>query len=68
MYYYYNQLSSNKIDPAQKRGLNCTDGIFIAEEMIEVIEGSKLLEVNEIVVTDHRSYIIDINLKEYFQD
>jgi len=31
--------------------------------LIEFVEGSKLYEINDIINTDHRSYIIDLNIE-----
>jgi len=38
------------------------------EGIISYIEGCKMLSFEEIVFSDHRSYVIDINLEEYFED
>jgi len=35
---------------------------------MEYVEGSLLNECNEIIFTDHRSYIVDINFEDYFED
>jgi hypothetical protein len=37
-------------------------------EILQWIEGSQLCEVNEIIDIDHRLYVIDINLKGYFNE
>ena len=33
-----------------------------------MIEGYKLIETNEIVISDYYTYIIDVNLNEYFKE
>jgi len=40
----------------------------VSSRVIELIEGVKLLDNNAIVMTDHRAYLMDFNLQEYFQD
>jgi len=60
-------LNPDQIDPTQIRGLKYIDGIFITEGVIEVIEESKLVEINNIVITDYRGYMFDMNIKSYFE-
>ena len=33
-----------------------------------MIEGCKLIEINEIVILDHCTYIVDVNLSNYFEE
>ena len=33
---------------------------------MQYIEDSQLVETNNVIITDHRVYIIDMNIKEYF--
>ena len=49
-------------------GSNLIDTFAISEGLMEYIEGVKLVAHNEIVNTDHRAYIVDINIEEYFED
>ena len=42
--------------------------IAILEGILEYIEGSKLLDNNDIVFLDYRSYLVDMNLEEYFKE
>lgn len=34
---------------------------------MEYIEGSKLVDYSEIVESDHRGYVIDVAMEEYFE-
>ena len=34
--------------------------------MLEFIDGSKLINFNEVIFTDHRGYITDLALEKYF--
>ena len=36
--------------------------------IIEYVEGCKLFEIEEITLTDHRAYTVDINLEQYFTE
>ena len=41
--------------------------IAITPNIMECIEGYKLLEANEVMIMDHRSYLVDINFECYFK-
>ena len=41
------------------------EAVFL--NLMECIEGCKLLETNEIIITDYRLYLIDINLKKCYR-
>ena len=64
----YHQLQFNQMDNTEERGLKPIDTIAASYGISEYVEGSKLIECNDIIFTDHRSYIIDINIKDYFND
>ena len=40
--------------------------IAASESILLFVEGCRLHEINEILDTDHRRYVVDIDLKEYF--
>ena len=48
------------------RGSAPIDTIAISLRLSEFVEGYKLFETNKFVVSDHRAYVIDINLEGYF--
>jgi len=43
------------------------DTIAVTPNIIECIKGYKLLEVNDIIITDYHTYLVDINFEKYFQ-
>ena len=43
------------------------DTIAATENILEVIEGCKLVKAKDIILNYHRAYIVDINFEEYFQ-
>ena len=57
-----------RMDLTQKRGFNSINSIAVSLNLMKYVEGCKLLEINEVIATDYRSYIIDINFEEYFQE
>ena len=61
-----NNVEWKEMDNIYKRGSRLIDIIAVSPGLIEVVEGCVLLEINNIVISDHRSYIIDLNLQRYF--
>jgi len=48
-------------------GSKSIDSIAVTLNIIECIEGCKLLEANEVMITDYRFYLVDINFECYFE-
>ena len=47
-----------------RRGSKCIDSIVTTSTIIQYVESSLLKERNKVVDTDHRSFIVDINLED----
>ena len=62
-----NNIPYEKLDKTYKHGSSIIDSITASSRIMQYIEGCKLLEYNEIVESDHRVYMIDITIDEYFQ-
>ena len=58
----------SKIDNIYKIGSKPIHSIAASPSIMNCIEGYKLIEVNEIVLSNHRGYLIDINLELYFSE
>ena len=54
------------MDNTYRDGSKCIDTIAASESILSFVEGCRLHEINEILNTDHCGYVVDINLKEYF--
>ena len=63
VYQSFNYIEVEDLDGTYKRSSNCLDSIAASQDIIQYIEGSKILEVNEVVNTNHRSYLIDVNFE-----
>ena len=63
-----NNIRKEEMDKTYVHGSNPIDTIAMSEGLLEYVEGSKLLSHNEIVNTDHRAYVVDVNLEGYFED
>ena len=44
----------------------CIDTIAASESILSFVEEYRLYEINRILDTDHCGYVVDIDLKEYF--
>ena len=44
------------------------DSIAAIQNLLDFIEESSLLETNEVILTNYRAFVIDINLESYFED
>jgi len=64
----HNRINLNNLNRTNKRGSVPIDTIVATEGIISYVEGCKILSFEEIVFSDHRSYVIDVNLEEYFED
>ena len=51
-----------------KNGSKPIDTIAATEGAIEHVDGCKLLYHAEVVISDHRPHVIDVNLEEYFNE
>ena len=54
------------MDNTYRDGSKYIDTIAALDSILSFIEGCRLYKVNEILDTDHRRYVVDIDLKEYF--
>lgn len=62
----HNNIELKQLDHTESRGSKPIDTIAISRGLKEFVEGCMLQECNDIILTDHRSYIIDLNLEAYF--
>ena len=44
----------------------CIDFVAATSRLINDIEGCKLINYNQIIESNHRGYLIDLNLEQYF--
>ena len=66
IYKTINSIEPENLDHIHRDGSNCIDSIATTYNIMEFIEGSLLIETNSIINTDYQSFLININIKEYF--
>jgi hypothetical protein len=63
-----NNINLKQLDKAYINRLKAIDSNAVSEGLMEFVEGLKLIHHNEIIFSDHRAYIVDINIEDYFND
>jgi len=63
-----NNIELNDMDKTYINGRFQIDSIAASNGIMNYIEGCQVVDNNEIIHTDHRGYVIDVNLQEYFDD
>ena len=48
-------------------GLNCIDIIATSSRLINYVDRYKLTDFDKLIITNHREYIVDMYLEEYFE-
>ena len=64
----YNLIADKELDCTYIGGSRCIDSIAGTQNILDFMEGSKLLEANEIIILDYRAFVIDINMESYFKE
>ena len=63
-----NDVQINQIGRTYKHGSKPIDSFAATSGIMEYVDGCEILGYNEVVESDHRSYLVDISLEEYFND
>jgi len=58
--------SENRDSTYQYRS-NCIDIIAASTNLLEFIDGYSIVDFNQIIITDHRGFLVDVNLEDFFQ-
>ena len=63
-----NNIEFENMSTTNKNGSKPIDTIAATEGIMEHVDGCKLLSHAEVVISDHRPCVIDVNLEEYFNE
>ena len=63
IHYKHNNILLQRIDQTYKTGPKSINSIATSLNIMKYVEGYHLLEVNEIIISNHRSYLVDVNLE-----
>ena len=59
-------IDSKNRDSACKHGSLAIDIVTMSTNLIEHVNGSKLINFSNIIVIDHRGFLVDVNLENLF--
>ena len=62
-----NNIEMNQMDKTSKLGLKPIDSFAASAGILDYVEGSMTFDFNKIFETDHRGYLVDVGLDEYFE-
>ena len=63
-----NEILNWDYDNTHKDRKNYINIVVISYGLVEYVKGSKLVEYDEIVNSDHRGYLVNINIVNYFDN
>ena len=66
IYSYINNFEVKEEDNTHIKGTKQIDAVMTTTNLLEVVQGSRMVDSKEITDSDHRGFIVDINVKEYF--
>jgi len=66
VYDLLNSSKNIKWDNTYIKGLKCIEFMAATSSLINFIEKGEIINYNQIIYSDHRGYLIDINLEQYF--
>jgi len=55
------------LEVTYKYGSKYIDTIVAIDSILEMVDGYEITHFEELLYTDHRGYIVDFNLKAYFE-
>ena len=61
-----NDTEDSERDRTYKKGRNQINAIFATETVLQYVSSSKIIDFDEIIPTDNRGFLININFEEYF--
>ena len=63
-----NEVDEKNREATHEHGSKCIDFVLGTERVMNILYGIELIECNKIVDSDHRGYLFDFNLEEYFDE
>ena len=65
MFWHVRKDNMDARENTQRRGKKCIDSISVSEGLLPYIEGCEMTNYSEIIVTDHRGFVVDIDINAY---
>jgi len=64
----FNKINFNQMDNIYHKGSVPIDSITVSPNLIECVKEYRLFETDELIIIDHHSCIINLNLEQYFRE
>ena len=61
------QIESKNRDSIYQYGSNYIDIVAVSTNLLEFIDECSIVNFNQIIITDHREFLVDMNLEDFFQ-
>ena len=68
MYQVFNYIKVEELDYTHQYSIKSIDLIAASPNILELMEGSQLFKIEEIVNTDYQGFVIYINLEKHFEE
>jgi len=66
VYQEVNDFEDCSRDKTYKKGSNQIDVVFTNESLLRYVRGSRLVDFNKVVISDHIGFLLDIDYEKYF--
>ena len=66
IHYYINETKNQRKDSTYKFGSKCINTIAASIGIMKIVNGCILLDFEELIISNHRGFIVDLDLEEYF--
>ena len=64
---HVNEIKDNTLDHTFKYGTKCIDVVLCSYGLLEYISGCQIVECDEVILNDHRGYVVDLEIERYCQ-
>jgi len=64
---FYNNINEDEREKTYIRGRKCIDLVAMSAGLLGYLRGCKMVNFTEIICTDHRGFIVDLDLNSYFE-
>ena len=64
---HVNNINANELDKTYKYGKKCIDVVMYTYGLIDYVAGCQLIECDEVIMNDHRGYLVDLEIERYYK-
>ena len=64
---HVNEIKDNTLDYIFKYGTKCIDIVLCSYGLLKYISGCQIVECDEVILNDHRGYVVNLEIERYCQ-